>query len=565
MSESQELTLAELVTEAQLGLTVLTGELGLARVIKNVHHSDFADPTPWMADGTLLITHGAALAESAEAGVRYVERVSSKTAALVVAVGEYVDHVPPGVVKHAVGLGLPVLEAPRTLSLRDIFSYVYHSLSSSDMHRLRRALAVQSQLLGLLAEDKSIDDVVARLSEILDLPIVLFDSEGSIVATAGSQPLDAGMIWNVVAGANFSGGPTGVVEADGWRIYVRRVDVHGELARVLAAVPRSFVTSILVDMTLTYAQRLIGLNLLAEREVIRVRRTMVSALLREFLGHEDDASEYAERLAAVGVDIGMPWRVAVFSAERQERATSRRSSDHGAEKGSLLERIVDVVEESFRGLGVKAITTVADDAVIAVAVVGVEARVTVRAALTQVQQQIRERVPGALTSVGVSGEWIGAARPAVPLRQAEEASRAAREGAGVVEGVVLFDEATTRFRLLEGQSPDALAAMSDRVLGPLADHDRAQHTAYVKTIRVFLRNRMSVHETASELFIHRNTLHKRLARVEELLGMDLSHMDDVMELYVALKAVELLEAPEASPGAPPAAPSRGRHTPPAAG
>jgi purine catabolism regulator len=546
MSESQELTLGELISEAQLGLTVLTGGLGLSRVITNVHHSDFADPTPWMTDGTLLITHGAALAESADAGVRYVDRIARKTSALVVAVGEYVDHVPPAVVERAVKLGIPVLEAPRTLSLRDIFSYVYHSLSSSDMHRLRRALAVQSQLLELLAEDQSIEDVVARLSEILDLPIVLFDLAGEVVATAGPQSFDARAIWNVVAAADFSGGPTGVVEAEGRRIYLRSVEVHGELARVLVAVPRAFVTSILVDMTLSYAQRLIGLNLLAERETIRVRRTMVTALLREFLAHEDDASDYAERLAAVGIDIGSPWRVAVFSVEPQRRAVSRRSPADERARESLLERVTDAVEESFHQQRIRAITTAAGGVVIVLAVVGQSGPDSVRGALTRIQQQIRERVPGARTSVGVSGSWIGAARPAALLRQAEEAGRAAREGAGVVEGVVLFDEVTTRFRLLEGQSPEALAAMSDRVLRSLAEHDRLQHTAFVKTIRVFLRNRMSVHETASELFIHRNTLHKRLARIEELLGMDLSRMDDVLELYVALKAGELLD-----PSAPP--------------
>jgi DNA-binding PucR family transcriptional regulator len=305
---------------------------------------------------------------------------------------------------------------------------------------------------------------------------------------------------------------------------------------------------------------IIGLNLLAERETIRVRRTMVSTLLREFLAHEDDASEYAERLAAVGIDVGSPWRVAVFTPERQERA-ARRSSGEDSERESLLDRVVDAVEESFRLLHINAITTALGEVVIALAVVGKSSRDTVRGTLTQIQQRIRERVPDAQTSVGVSGGWIGASRPAALLRQAEEASRAAREGAGVTEGVVLFDEATTRFRLLEGQSPDALAAMSDRVLRPLAEHDRAQHTAFVKTIRVFLRNRMSVHETASELFIHRNTLHKRLARIEDLLGLDLSRMDDVMELYVALKAVELLEAP----AAPRAAGRRGRATPPVAG
>jgi PucR family transcriptional regulator, purine catabolism regulatory protein len=545
MSESQELTVSELVNEAQLGLTVLTGDLGLSRVIKNVHHSDFADPTPWMVDGTILITHGAALAKSPGDGPRYLDTIAGKTAALVVAVGEYLDHVPPELVEHASALGIPVLEAPRTLSLRDIFSYVYHSLSSADMHGLRRALAVQSQLLDLLVEDRGVENVVSRLSSILDLEIVLFDSEGEVIASAGrAGSLDTPAIWNVVADANFAGGPTGVIEAGRERVYVRRVVVHGELAGVLVAIPRAFVTSILVDMTLSYAQRLIGLSMLAERESIRFRRTMVSTLLREFLLHEDDAHDYADRLAAVGIDIGKPWRVVVMGARLGEQTGRIRSHARAQEWESLLERIADTAEESFRLLHVPVITTVMGDVVVALAMFGgLEGDDAVRSTLAEVLASIAEHIPGVRVYAGGSGRWIGASRPAALLRQGEEAGRLASQGAGVLEDLVLFDEATAGFRLLEGQSPEALTAMSKRVLEPLAEHDRTQHTALVKTIQAYFRNRMSAHDTTVELVIHRNTLYKRLGRIEELLGMDLDRMDDVVELYIALRATDLLEAP----------------------
>jgi PucR family transcriptional regulator, purine catabolism regulatory protein len=544
MAETQELTVGELVNEASLGLTVLTGDLGLSRLIKNVHHSDFADPTPWMVDGTVLITHGAALAKSPESGPRYLDTIAGKTAALVVAVGEYVDHVPAELIDHARALGLPVLEAPRTLSLRDIFSYVYHSLSSSDMHGLRRALAVQSQLLDLLAEGNGVDDVVARLASILDLEIVLFGVEGQVVASAGrAGSLDTPAIWDVITSANFAGGPTGVIEAGRERIYVRRVVVHGNLAGVLAAIPRTFVTSILVDMTLSYAQRLIGLSMLAERESIRFRRTMVSTLLREFLVHEDDAHDYADRLAAVGIDIGRPWRIVVMDARPKEPPVWRRSPARVQEWEAVLEHIADTSEESFRLLDIPVITTVMGDVVVALATLEDRDCDAVRGILAEVLASVAKRAPRARVYAGSSGRWVGASRPAVLLRQGVEASRLAGQGAGVLDNLVLFDEATAGFRLLEGQSPEALTAMSERVLGPLAEHDRTQHTALVKTIKTFFRNRMSAHETTVELVIHRNTLYKRLGRIEELLGIDLDRMDDVMELYVALRAADLLEAP----------------------
>lgn len=544
MAGSQELTLGELIAEAQLGLTILTGDLGLSRVIMNVHHSDLSDPTQWMAAGTLLITHGADLAESTAAGIRYLDAISEKTATLVVAVGEYLDHVPPEAIAHARTLGMPVVEAPRTLALRDIFSYVYHSLSSLDMHWLRRALAVQSQLLDLLVEEKGAAEIVSRLSDTLDLAMVLYDPAGEVLAVARrAGSLDTESIWSAVVCANLSGGPTGVIEAGSERIYVRRVVVHGELARVLVAVVRrAQVTSLLVDITLSHAQRLIGVSLLAEREAMRFRRNMTSALLRDLLSREESAHEFTEKLNAVGIDIGSPWRVAVLGAEAPGRSKGKRPASGQQERESVLRRIVDAVEECFRALRISAITCVIGDVIAILAVFSEPGRDSVRGVFAEVQTHVRDCVPEARTYLGVSGGWVGPSRPAALLRQAEEASLSARDGAGVKNGIVLFDEVDNKFRLLGGQSPDALAAMSNRLMLPLAEHDLVHHTTLVETLRVYFRNGMSVQDTTGELFVHRNTLYKRLGRIEELLGLDLSRMDDVMELYVSFEAAELLAA-----------------------
>ena len=46
-------------------------------------------------------------------------------------------------------------------------------------------------------------------------------------------------------------------------------------------------------------------------------------------------------------------------------------------------------------------------------------------------------------------------------------------------------------------------------------------------------------ETADALHIHRNTLQKRLANVEQLLGIDLGDLDAVVDLRLGLHAAEL--------------------------
>jgi len=60
------------------------------------------------------------------------------------------------------------------------------------------------------------------------------------------------------------------------------------------------------------------------------------------------------------------------------------------------------------------------------------------------------------------------------------------------------------------------------------------------TLRTLLDNHFAVQPTAAALYIHRNTLQKRLANVEQLLEIDLGDLDAVVDLRLGLHAAELV-------------------------
>ena len=63
---------------------------------------------------------------------------------------------------------------------------------------------------------------------------------------------------------------------------------------------------------------------------------------------------------------------------------------------------------------------------------------------------------------------------------------------------------------------------------------------YEATIRAYLDRGANAQQTAALLHIHRTTLYWRLARVSELLPIDLSQGDDRLKLHLALKLSELI-------------------------
>lgn len=149
--------------------------------------------------------------------------------------------------------------------------------------------------------------------------------------------------------------------------------------------------------------------------------------------------------------------------------------------------------------------------------------------------EVEVQVASRGVSAGVSSPRVGVSAAAAALREAREAERLGREGAGSFERVVLFDDIGVRFRLLEG-----LSAVYARFIEPIVEYDRRCGTALFGTLRVYFDTRLSAVAACDRLYVHRNTLRKRLRRIEELISVDFNQMDDVLELYVALRAADIL-------------------------
>jgi PucR family transcriptional regulator, purine catabolism regulatory protein len=73
-----------------------------------------------------------------------------------------------------------------------------------------------------------------------------------------------------------------------------------------------------------------------------------------------------------------------------------------------------------------------------------------------------------------------------------------------------------------------------RLLGPLRDYDRAHQGDLVKTLSAYLRHGGNSTRTANALYLHRNSLRYRLARIQALTGLDTDDPDARLALQIAV-------------------------------
>lgn len=107
------------------------------------------------------------------------------------------------------------------------------------------------------------------------------------------------------------------------------------------------------------------------------------------------------------------------------------------------------------------------------------------------------------------------------------------KGKGVERGLVTFADCFLDY--LAQRSADM--APAKLLVQILLRHDAEFKTDYCRTLYEWLLNERSVVETASVLFIHRNTLKNRLSSIEKLLGCDFANPSVRLQLVLGLHDV----------------------------
>jgi DNA-binding PucR family transcriptional regulator len=288
--------------------------------------------------------------------------------------------------------------------------------------------------------------------------------------------------------------------------------------------------------SLLFLQQLVTLDLLRGKDELRMRRRLRRGLLRDVLAGDDAPDQLRIRMQAQGFDDESVLRIAVVEpvtphprAPERRAAEQRETSLLGAIDTVLSERRLPYLTSSRGPLAV--VLTAFRDA----------ETTTAHALLAELRDAATRVAPGGVVA-GCSSPLSGIAGAARGLQQAKAACISARLGQNS-GGTGIFEELSGHFRLLDSLAEEELSDIVQRTFGPLLEYDAQHRASLYKTLRTLFEHRLAVQETADALHIHRNTLQKRLANVEQLLGIDLSDLDAIVDVRLGLHAAELLGEP----------------------
>jgi purine catabolism regulator len=511
-----------------LGLELAAGAEQADRRIRWVHISELEDPTQWLNGGELLLTTGIQLTSAAHQRA-FVKRLDAAgLAGLGLGTGFEHKRLPKALVDEARERRFPLFEVPYEMPFIAITERAFTELVNEQYGILERGVAVHERLERLVIEERGLAEVLAAICAAISSSALLLDERGAVIARYDEPRVELtddtlGALAAEVRGRGAAGrsGPF-APEAEGLADRSLAVPVparaEGEMSAWLAVVRPEGELSQFDRLIARQGAIVLALELMRERAVRETERRLAGDVLAEALSGRLDADELRGRLRPFG--IGDTAAVLLFQVpepaageERLERAL--------AERAALA--LVAPTSAAGRPLLCAVVDTGAGDPI--------ELARAGRAALIDTGIEARAAASRP-TSVG-------------SLRRAFHEARCALEATSFANGespeVASHRDLGAFTLLLALQDDDALRLYADNLLAPIEDTDGEYGGELLRSLEAYIEQNGQWERAARQLYCHRHTLRYRIRRIEELTGRDLSRAHDRIELWLALRARELVK------------------------
>ncbi len=512
------LTLARLLEQPELELTLLVAGDGADQELLWLHNTELPDPSPYLRPGELVLTNGM-WADEANAD-SFVDAVArAEGAGIVYGLREEAPTTPAALVEACRRTGLALAEISVAVPFTAVTRAAASILAESRVRDLAGTIRRSGALASAVSRGTGASGVLQVVRRDHDLPLAVIDRTGRQLAVAGAD-LDAEQR-REVARALARRPPPLELELDGVTVSLFLVAAVGDIDAALVCLrPYRELSPAELD-SLQQACNYLSLEVAKQQAVHAIEQRFAGEVLDMVQAGPHREGDVAQRLRAFGVDP--TGQIAVLAVAVADAPADESVDMTEAINGFLVDR------------SLAALVTSGTRETIALVSWPQSLGRSLRSLAEDLQRHVDRGVDDARVLVGIGGISDGSAGLRDVLVQARETCRAMQHQRSGPE-IQAFSDLNNHRLLLGMLGDDTLSRFSDGVLGALREHDRRRGGDLEPTLRAFLELDGSYAETATHLHVHVNTLRQRLAKITELTRRDPRRTNDRVDLVLALEA-----------------------------
>ena len=105
--------------------------------------------------------------------------------------------------------------------------------------------------------------------------------------------------------------------------------------------------------------------------------------------------------------------------------------------------------------------------------------------------------------------------------------------------ILYYDTLGIEKILLSVKDRKVLSDIEKNTLGRLIQYDKNNGTDLYDFLKIYIKNDGSIKKTADDLFVHRNTVNYKISKIESIINMDITNLDNLLLIKMVLEIEKL--------------------------
>ncbi len=523
---------------------LLAGSGGLDRTVSYIDAMEIPDIQPWLKKNVLVITTGYSIRDDVSALPRLISALSEVGAAGLAIKTRFLGNIPSEVICLADRLAVPLIEIPHDTSFVELAMPLMKAMVGEHNRNLEFSEQMNQKFLELELNNGSFDSIAKTLANLIGLAIVIASRSFSVLAASEDSPHQlppALLAQDGSSGFKLSGRVCDcLAEARGGdvllnpelpglpRLTVRCVVIRKQICGYICVLGQDRPLSDMQLIVLHHAATSVALEISKLQKLDEHVRFMQNSLFIDLLaGNVKSAAEAESRARLLRWPV-LPARLALVDVDRFG-AVIRNFSEERIQ--ALKESLHQTICDCLASYSYPYIALIYGNSVVVLLSDAFPAQELTQA-FSVIFGLIKNRY-GISVTVGISdpcGSYVTLRAFYEEACDAVAIGRAASANSPVqMISNVRFEQA-----LLKCCSTEYFHQYVQNTVGKLEQYDRQHQTELTKTLDILIENMGARQTTAEKLYIHRNTLANRLAKIEKIIELDLSN-ENLYRLGFALR------------------------------
>lgn len=526
---------------------VLSGEQYLHKAVKGSTIMEAPDITDWLKGGELVLTSLYPIIPfSEEAQRKVIAKLAQKgVSALVIKTHRFVDEIPKHIIDEGEKNKLPIIQIPKEVPYVDIMYPVMEEILDTQVKKLQYYKEIHDQFTALSLANESEIKIIETLECLIGNPVALFDRNFYCLAT--TQP---DLVHFQIVEKNFTIEKTEQMKFPHYRQMVRYQGDDGKIGHQIV-VPIESINQIktylligemnkplheLDFIAIENAANALSLELVKKFAIAEVNKRFKNDLLEQIIEGKIPPHNLFHDANLIGWDLEGSFTVILFKTSRDiDSSSSKNIISNGRDETLLYEAINQYTPN---------------------AIIGNRSGITV--VLKKIEMDDEDWLDKIKNRVYKINDWIKKQNSKIKIQvgigtQAEDITfinQCYKKALDALEfGEILNGEEHITsyselgvFRMLgHFTNFEELKSFIPPSLQKLLDYQQTNKTDLIKTLKVFLQCNQNATKASQQLFVHYKTAVYRIERIKEITGMDFEDGEEMLQVQIGLKIIELIE------------------------